>query len=423
MIQIYKRLRDESRIPWFLFYAGLTIELLMVIIDKSNYTNPYEGYLFRLTFVLFFLKLALTKYDKKQWFMIAVSEAAGFISYRVTGKNDVIRIVTFVFACKDIPVRQMVKYAFYVTFTGCVAIVLLSLSGIYGSISLTQNFGRDNNVYDLYNGASAVTETRYTLGMGHPNALACMFLMLAAMGIYVYGEKLKWYAYLFIMLLNIGIYRLTDSKTTMLLAGALTAGACMMRYCRFLRERAFCYVCGLLVFCVCIAFSVDAAANARRVRDAQWNKYYYSDYRDNAHIAALAHIDDQITGRIQSLTNSENNDGTLETWKAFSDASHMDYYFDMGWVKLFYRYGVIPGVLYCAANIMLLWYFYKKRDAYGLVVFTVLAVYTVMEAHLFSIYIGRNFLLMMMGSCLCESGRTGKCSGKEAYDAGTDAGA
>ncbi len=414
MIQIYKRFRDESRIPWFLFYAGLTIELLMVIIDKSNYTNPYEGYLFRLTFVLFALKLVLTKYDKRQWIMIAVSEAVGFISYKVTGKNDVIRIVTFVFACKDIPVRQMMKYAFYVTFTGCVVIVLLSLSGIYGSISLTQNFGRDNNIYDLYNGVPAVTETRYTLGMGHPNALACMFLMLAAMGVYVYGERLKWYGYLFIMLLNTGMYWLTDSKTTMLIASVLIVGACMMRYCSFLRERSFCYVCGLLVFFVCIAFSVDAAASAQRVRDAQWSKYYYNDYRDNAHIVALARIDDQITGRIRSLTNSENNDGSLETWKMFSDARHMDYYFDMGWVKLFYRYGVVPGILYCAASIMLLLYFYRKRDAYGLIVFVVLAVYTVMEAHLFSIYIGRNFLLMMMGSCLCGSGEPENCVRKEA---------
>lgn len=414
MIRIYKRFRDESRIPWFLFYAGLTIELLMVIIDKSNYTNPYEGYLFRLTFVLFALKLVLTKYDKKQWIMIAVSEAVGFISYKVTGRNDVIRIVTFVFACKDIPIRQMMKYAFYVTFTGCAVIVLLSLSGIYGGISLTQNFGRDNNIYVLYNGAPAVTEMRYTLGMGHPNALACMFLMLVAMGVYVYGEKIKWYGYLFIMLLNTGMYWLTDSKTTMLIASVLIVGTCVMRYCRFLRERSFCYVCGLLVFAVCIAFSVDAAANAQRVRDAMWNKYYYDNYRDNAHIVALAHIDDQITGRIQSLASTTNNDGSLETWKAFSAARHMDYYFDMGWVKLFYRYGVIPGILYCAASIMLLWYFYKKRDAYGLVVFVVLAVYTVMEAHLFSIYIGRNFLLMMMGSCLCESGEPENCVGKEA---------
>ena len=34
------------------FFAAVLIELLLVIIDKSAYINPYEGQLFRLTFVL-----------------------------------------------------------------------------------------------------------------------------------------------------------------------------------------------------------------------------------------------------------------------------------------------------------------------------------------------------------------------------------
>lgn len=55
---IYRRLRDESPFPRLLFYIGLTIELLMVIVDKSNYINPIEGYLFRVTFLLFAAKLS-----------------------------------------------------------------------------------------------------------------------------------------------------------------------------------------------------------------------------------------------------------------------------------------------------------------------------------------------------------------------------
>ena len=72
----------------------------------------------------------------------------------------------------------------------------------------------------------------------------------------------------------------------------------------------------------------------------------------------------------------------------------------MGWVKLFYRYGVIPGGLYVAANLALLWQLWKRRDACGLVLFVLFAVYTVVEAHLISVYIGRNYLLMMLGAYL-----------------------
>lgn len=397
---LYKRLREESRIPWLLFYAGLTMELLVVIVDKSNYTNPIEGYLFRITFLLFAAKILLTKYDLKEWAVIFVFEAVGLISYRITGANDIIRIVTFVAACKNIPLRQMLQYVFYVTLAGCLVIVLLSVTGIYGDISLTQAYGRESAEETRYIGEEAAEETRYTLGMGHPNALSCMFLMLTALGVYVWFDRMKWYLYLFLMLLNVGVYLLSGSKTSMIITTAFIVGAFVMSVSKKLREKKWIYLCGFLLFGLCIGFSVDAAVCAQRVRDAQWNEFFYENPRDNAHIVALGKIDRFLSGRIVTLTDSAQNHGMIQTWSLFSKEDNMSYYFDMGWVKLFYRYGVIPGVLYVAACLALLWQFYKKRDACGLVLFVAFAVYTVVEAHLISVYIGRNYLLMMMGSVL-----------------------
>ena len=402
-MELYRRIKS-GKLPWLLFYIGLTIELLIVIIDKSNYINPIEGRLFQITFLIFACKLLLTDYDKKQWCAIILLEAVAFVSYRVTGANDLIRIVTFVAACKDIPLRQMLKYTFQVTLLGCLIIIVLSVTGIYGEISLTQAFGHESAETTRYIGQEAAEETRYTLGMGHPNALSCMFLMLVAMGVYVYFDRMKWYMYLFIMLLNVGVYMLTKSKTGMLIVTGFLAGACILSYCKILREKALIYVCGLLVLALCIGFSVDAAVCAQRVRDAQWNEFYYLNPLDNKHIVTLGRIDRHISGRIVSLTNSEKNDGMIHTWSAFSEPNNMKYYFDMGWVKLFYRYGVVPGVIYVIAQLALLWKLWKKKDACGLLLFTILAVYTVVEAHLISVYIGRNFLLMMMGYYLLTDG-------------------
>lgn len=399
----YRRIKT-SKIPWYLFYVGLTIELLIVIIDKSNYINPIEGRLFQITFLLFALKLLLTDYSRRQWCVILLLEALAFVSYRVTGANDLIRIVTFVAACKDIPLRQMLKYTFYVTLVGCTVIIVLSVTDIYGEISLTQAYGHQSLEDTLYIGKLPEEETRYTLGMGHPNALSCMFLMLVVLGVYVYFDRMKWYLYLFIMMLNVGVYVLTDSKTGMLITTGFLLGACILTYCRFLREKAFIYVCGLLVLALCIGFSVDASVYAQRVRDAQWNEFFYLDPRDNKHIVTLGRIDRHINGRIVSLTDSEKNDGMIHTWSAFSEPNNMKYYFDMGWVKLFYRYGVVAGIVYVVVQLLLIWKLYKKKDACGLWMFAILAVYTVVEAHLISVYIGRNFLLMMMGYYLLTDG-------------------
>ncbi len=397
---LYRRLREESRIPWLLFYAGLTIELLIVIIDKSNYTNPIEGYLFRVTFLLFAGKVLLTKYDWKEGALILAFEALGFISYRITEANDIIRIVTFVAACKDIPLRQMLRYTFYMTLAGCLVIVLLSVTGIYGDISLTQAYGRESAEETRYIGEEAAVETRYTLGMGHPNALSCMFLMVTALGVYVWFDRLKWYIYLVLMMLNVGVYLLTGSKTSMLITMAFIGGAFIMSLCKTLREKKVLYFCGFLVFVLCIVFSVDAAVCAQRVREVQWNEFFYREPRDNSHIVLLGKIDRQISGRIVSLTDSWENNGMIQTWSLFSKENNMSYYFDMGWIKLFYRYGIIPGILYVAACLALLWQFARRKDACGLVLFVAFAVYTVVEAHLISVYIGRNYLLMMMGALL-----------------------
>ena len=395
-MEFYRKLK-KSRMPWYLFYGGLTIELLIVIVDKSNLINPFEGRLFQITFLIFLLKLLLTDYSKKEWHWIVGLELLAFFSYWVTGANELIRIVTFVAACKNIPLKQMMRYAFYVTLAGCAVIVLLSVTGIYGDISLTQAYGRESAETTIYIGVEPAKETRYTLGMGHPNALSCMFLMLLVMAVYVYFGKMKWYLYLFLMLLNVGVYALSGSKTSMLITTAFLVGACALTYCRFLREGRFGYLCGLLVFAVCIAFSVDAAVCAQRVRDVQWNEFYYGEPLDDRHIVTLAKIDRRISGRIISLTDSEANDGMIQTWSLFSRPENMEHYFDMGWVKVFYRYGIVPGTVYLLAHLALLWRIYRRKDACGLAVFTVLAVYTVVEAHLVSFYIGRNFLLMMMG--------------------------
>ena len=402
----YRRMKN-SRIPWFLFYAGLTIELIIVIVDKSNYINPIEGQLFRITFLLFALKLVLTDYSKKEWCVIVFLEAVAFLSYRITGANDLIRLVTFVAACKNIPLRQMLKYTFYVTFVGCMAIILLAVTGIYGEITSTMAYGHSGyEAIDAvrYSDAEPVLETRYTLGMGHPNALSCMFIMLVVLGVYVWFERMKWYIYLFIMLLNLGLYALTDSKTGMLITSAFLLGACLLTYCKTLRGKKSIYICGLLVFALCLAFSVDAAVYAQKVRKVQRAIYFYGYHNENMHVDVLSRIDRLITGRIVSLTNSENNDGTIRTWSAFSKPNNMNYYFDMGWVKLFYRYGIVPGILYVIVQLALLWQIYKRRDACGLLMFVTLAVYTVIEAHLISVYLGRNFMLMLTGYYLTSIG-------------------
>ena len=48
--------KNAEKIGAVCFWTGLMLELLIVVVEKSAYTNPLESQLFRLTFLLFCIK-------------------------------------------------------------------------------------------------------------------------------------------------------------------------------------------------------------------------------------------------------------------------------------------------------------------------------------------------------------------------------
>ena len=86
----------------------------------------------------------------------------------------------------------------------------------------------------------------------------------------------------------------------------------------------------------------------------------------------------------------------METWHLFS-SPESQYYFDMGWVRLFYWYGVIPATLGTLVLMGMMIYFARKKKLEELALFSMIALYTVIEAHFVSVYIARNYLLFVVG--------------------------
>lgn len=376
-----KRFWHENRdkTAYIIFYVMIIMELAIVIIDKSNYINPVEGQLFRITFLLAMMKVLLTKYSKKEWIALIIFGFLGLVSYKMTGRNEILRIIVFIAACKNIDMNKALKVVFYTTLSGCMLLIVLSLSGIYGGVSLETDFGR------------GYVQTRYCLGLGHPNALHCMFFMLTALGLYLYNEKMKWYYYIILLLLNYGLFVLTDSNTGMLMSTCTIVGTFIMRYLRGIRKSIWIYSAGIAVFLFCIVISVLAADS----RVAKPSNYLF----DNPWVAEA---DNHLNGRIRHLYyGSENREGTTATWSLFSYPEN-DYYFDMGFVRLFYWYGIIPSIIYIILHVLLIWRFYKNQDGAGLVMITVFTIYTIVEAHLVSVYIGRNYILFLMGMYIGE---------------------
>lgn len=371
-----KSLREKT--AYLIFYLGVIIEIILVLIDKSAYTNPIEGQIFRLTFLLFFAKACLTKYSFREYAVIAFFLTVGAVSYFATGRNEIVRVVMFIAACKDIDMVKCLKVVFWMTLAGCLALILLSLFGILGTVSLTQDYGRGS------------VETRYVLGLGHPNALQCMVCVLTMLGMYLYHAKWKWYYYALTLMVNVFFFLLTDSKTGFL----VSAGAVFLFFVASKARNKI--LTGIFaagnaaVFAGSIVISIMSAKNAMCL----WDYYWWA--KTDRKIEFYLFLDTILTGRLHSLIETDNHEGIMDTWSLFSSPQN-DYYFDMGWVRLFYWYGIIPAVLAVIVLTVFVGYFIKKKRWEELVLFSMTSLYTIVEAHIISVYIGRNYLLFIVG--------------------------
>lgn len=134
--------KSAQKAGTYCFWAAVLIELLLVIIDKSAYINPYEGQLFRLTFLLFAVKILTTKYSRNEILFLGMVGMVAAVSYFVNTKDEAVRAVALVAACKDIDLRRLLKVVLCATIAGMAVLFVLSVTGIYGAVSVTADYGR-----------------------------------------------------------------------------------------------------------------------------------------------------------------------------------------------------------------------------------------------------------------------------------------
>lgn len=349
------------------FWIALVIESVIVMIDKSAYINPWEGKLFRLTFVLFCIKVITTQYSKKEWIAIAIAGILVSISYLVNDKDEVVRAAVFVISCKNIDVKKTLKVVLGITLAGSVILFVLAASGTFGAMTMTANFGRGP--------FPGIVETRYCFGMGHPNAFQCMMYMMTVLCLYIYVDKMKWYHFVLLLLINVMTYHYTDSNTAMLVIGATIIGAAIMKYVPILKNLKWIYWLSAAFVLALVIFSAVGSYTGRETQ------FMYG-------------LDQVLNGRFQYAHAIEN--ARVENWTLFSNRLNTEF-FDQGFIRLFYWYGIIPGIMYVLANLYLIYQSYKKRDYMLLIIVVGFSLFSLMEAHLISVYILRNYLFVLLG--------------------------
>ncbi|MBQ7680493.1 MAG: hypothetical protein IJT34_11665 [Butyrivibrio sp.] len=368
---LYRHLREAF------FYVMLTIELVTMIVEKSDMPMPQESYIFRLTFALAAGVVLLSRYSRTGWLAGGGILCFTLVCYLLTGNNDLLRYAMFFLACREMDMRWALRYSFCVTAAGFLTIGILSVTGIYGTFSITADYGREVGV-----------ETRTVLGFGHPNTLHGAYYALLLFFLYMYESSQRErnhyqdaIVYGLAFLSNILLYQLTDSRTATALGCVTILVMILLSVERWLRVRRFAYYFGILVLMGCIGLSVWSAAVSELT---------------NTVGGIYRRISDILNGRVLILYyDSKAHKGSLGTWTLFGIGADHDYFFDMGWVRLFYWYGIIPALLIVAFVVYLIILSHKQGNYAALVVFVSMSLYTVIEAAFVSRYIGRLFPLLI----------------------------
>lgn len=348
-----------------LFYLGLAAEILLVIWDKSSWTDPYMEQICRMTFLLFALCCACSvrKSTMAEDIVFAIGVLIGALSWRFGGRNDLLRIVIFLRAAGTVSVPRAMKVTFVSSVLGCLGLVGLAFAGIQGHLYQTYDYGHG-------------VETRWDLGLGHPNSLHCMAAMLLIFGLYLFEKRMKLYLYVLLGVGNVLLYGLTRSNTAFAISMLALMLSLLLHYGKKLAAGNAVYFLGELFLFGGLVFSV-----------------FCGIYRPSGHWL-LEKLDHVLTGRISSLWTTTFHEGTLSTWKWFGQRLNVCY-FDLGWLRVVYWYGVIPAIVIIGLTFALLEYARKTRDKAAFMLLLCFGLYTVFEAHLVSAYIGRNYALFI----------------------------
>lgn len=372
------------------FLLAILTEVAIVLIDKSSFINPIEGRLFQITFILCLLKVVLTKYDYKEYLAVFIFCLLGLMVDMLGDKNEILRMVIFVAACKGTDIKKYMKVVLWTTSAGCVLLGILSIFGILGEVTVLKEY------------PGSVFVERYCFGMGNANAFHIMFFALVLLALYLYGESMKWWVYVVLFVGNIIVTLLTYCKT----GAALTAFAIalMALVNRFVTNngskngggsklkktiKILCVVAGPIEVAMSVYFAWISPIMYRH----SWGEHdLYEKYK----LGIPYFIDRVLTGRIRSLTYDTKNSGSLETWTFLPNSESVEF-FDLGYVRLFYWYGILAAAVILLLFLTLKIYLARKGYINELVFLTLIGLFTLVEAHFVSVYIGRCYPLFILG--------------------------
>lgn len=202
---------------------------------------------------LLFAKVLLTRFSKKEFFILTPIAVLALYNYQIAGNIFCVYTVLVIAALKDIDYSVLFKTLFYSTLCTIVFLGILSFWEIGSPIKLTEDFGR------------GMIETRYCFGLHHPNIWHQAIgrcIIFACIGYY---KQLNIVHLLILFVFNYFIYTLSISRTGLI---AISIFLILMIFYKYLRKlmhtlviKIFAFAGIILVYGLYVYFTYDFATS------------------------------------------------------------------------------------------------------------------------------------------------------------------
>ena len=339
-------IKNKEQIGRGVFFAGVIINLGIMGGAYGEWSFPLRGRFLQASFVLFCIKILLTYYTKTEWLVMILLGIIGGVSYLCSGDEYVLSVVVMIFAAKKTDMRRVCKWIFGMALLASVITAILSIIGIGGILVDIRDYGRGG------------VEARWCLGFGHANNVHGTAWYLTVFLIYLFFEKLDWRHYAVLTIGNFILFAFTISKAGFIAMQLVLTAGFLLRYIKMLKQQSWIYFCGVLAFAGVVGISIISVS-------IEWLKS-----------PILMFLDKVFTGRINLAYQYAN----ISTWKLLSPAGELLVPVDNGWVKIFFDYGYLAGIVFLVFHVYLLWRIYMNRDAVLLIWIVTYFFYTFMEA-------------------------------------------
>ena len=260
---------------------------------------------------LLFLKVLLTRYSKKEFFLLVPATLLAFYNYTLSGNIYCVYTVLVIACMKDVDYATLFKVLFYSTLGSVIFVGILSFLDIGSPTQLTQDFGR------------GLVETRYCFGLYHPNIWHQAIgrcIIFACIGYY---KQLHIIHLLILLVFNYFIYTMSVSRTGLLAISIVLVLLIFYKYLAKFMHTLFVKLCAVAsmfgIYALYIYYTIKLAGEEYHLPAELFNwKVATGRLRQ-----ALNFLE---THPIQMFSSRFPDDGTL---------------FDCGFFRIFYECGYL----------------------------------------------------------------------------------